>query len=158
MQKNETQTTTGQKIPDNKKNSKSDFSTAEYSRNKDSALGTSLYQSAYLQPHYQTKNNNQQASNIYTENDFRKFREAYCRNMQGPFLTFCCYSLSLLLFMRIFVLEFVNIMHSLLLPAALVILFFYFKEKNKDSANLNKYLLMILVPLVVLIVAQKTIS
>ena len=78
--------------------------------------------------------------------------------MQGPFLTFCCYSLSLLLFMRIFVLEFVNIMHSLLLPAALVILFYYFREKNNYSANLNKYMLMILVPLVVLIVAQKTIS
>lgn len=78
--------------------------------------------------------------------------------MQGPFLTFCCYSLALLLFLRIFVLEFVNFMHSLLLPAALVIMFFYFREKNNYSSNLNKYMLLILVPLVVLIVAQKTIS
>jgi hypothetical protein len=95
---------------------------------------------------------------LYSEDDFRKFREIYCRNMQGPFLTFCCYSLGLLLFLRIFVLEFVNFMHSLLLPAALVVMFFYFREKNNYSSNLNKYMLMILVPSVVLIVAQKTIS
>ena len=78
--------------------------------------------------------------------------------MQGPFLTFCVINLSLLLFLRVFVLQFVNIMHSLILPTLLVTMFYYFKVKNKLMANLNKYLLSILVPLVVLVVAQKTIS
>jgi hypothetical protein len=37
-------------------------------------------------------------------------------------------------------------------------MFYYFKVKNKQMANLNKYLLSILVPFVVLVTAQKTIS
>lgn len=79
--------------------------------------------------------------------------------MQTPFLKFSLVSLCILLFLRIFVLEFISIIHNFGLPACLVALFYYFNEKNRSSmANLNKYLLTILVPLVVLIVAQKTIS
>lgn len=78
--------------------------------------------------------------------------------MQGPFLTFCFYSLCVLLFLRIFILPYVNIIHSYVLPLCLVLLFRYFRVKNNLMANLNMYLLSILVPLVVLIVAQKTIS
>lgn len=78
--------------------------------------------------------------------------------MQGPFLSFCCYSLCLLLFLRIFILEFVNIMHSIILPTLLVLLFLFFKEMNNTMVNLNIYMLTILVPIVVLVVAQKTIS
>jgi len=37
-------------------------------------------------------------------------------------------------------------------------MFYYFKVKNKQMANLNKYLLSILVPFVALVTAQKTIS
>ena len=78
--------------------------------------------------------------------------------MLGPFLKYCCDSLVLLLFLRIFVLEFVNIMHSIALPSFLVLLFFFFKEKNRQQVNLNQYMLTILLPAVVLISAQKTIS
>ena len=49
-------------------------------------------------------------------------------------------------------------MHSLILPTMLVTMFYYFKVKNKQMANLNKYLLSILVPFVALVTAQKTIS
>ena len=55
-------------------------------------------------------------------------------------------------------LEYVNVMHSLALPSFLVLLFYCFKEKNKEMENLNIYLLAILLPLVILIVAEKTIS
>lgn len=78
--------------------------------------------------------------------------------MQKPFLLFCLISLSILMFLRIFILEFVNIVHSFGLPFCLVLLFYYFNERNKVMKNLNAYLLTILVPLVVLIVAQKTIT
>ncbi|TNV86645.1 hypothetical protein FGO68_gene11630 [Halteria grandinella] len=109
-----------------------------------------------------SQSNPQRASlpgpNQYFEGEFRIFREQQCQQMQGPFLNFCFYSLCFLLFLRVFVLEFVNIMHSLALPTFLVLLFFFFKEKNKTMSSLNQYLLQILVPLVVLIVAQKTIS
>jgi hypothetical protein len=44
-------------------------------------------------------------------------------------------------------------MHSLILPTMLVTMFYYFKVKNKQMANLNKYLLSILVPFVVLVTA-----
>lgn len=90
---------------------------------------------------------------MFSEADLKVFRENYCRQMQGPFLNFCFLSLSLLLFLRIFVLEFVNVTHSLLLPTFLVLMFFFFKVKNDQMANLNKYLLMFLVPMVVLVVA-----
>ena len=89
----------------------------------------------------------------FSEKDFKLFREKYCREMQGPFLSFCCYSLCLLLFLRIFILEFVNIMHSIILPTVLVLLFLFFKEKNNTMDNLNTYMLTILVPIVVLVVA-----
>lgn len=78
--------------------------------------------------------------------------------MQGPFLEFCFIALCVLLFLRVFVLEYVNVMHSLALPSFLVLLFYCFKEKNKEMENLNIYLLAILLPLVILIVAEKTIS
>ena len=78
--------------------------------------------------------------------------------MQSPFLKFSCYSLSLLVFLRIFVLQFVNAIHSYILPVCLLLLFIYFRDLNYRSKDLNFYLLTILVPLVVLIVAQKTIS
>jgi hypothetical protein len=78
--------------------------------------------------------------------------------MQGPFLTYCLVSLCILLFLRVFILEFVNITHSIALPTFLVVLFWLFREGNRRLANLNVWLLAVLSPLVVLIVAQKTIS
>lgn len=95
---------------------------------------------------------------LYSEEELKTFREHNCRQMQVPFLTFCLVSVSALLFLRVFILQFVNIMHSLALPSFLVLLFYYFRERNKTMANLNFYLLTILLPLVVLVVAQKTIS
>lgn len=68
------------------------------------------------------------------------------------------YSLVLLVFLRIFVLEFINIIHSYCLPICLLLLFWFFNEQNKKRTDLNFYLLSILVPGVVLIVAQKTIA
>lgn len=67
---------------------------------------------------------------IYDESDFRAYREKNCRKMQRPFLQFCFVSLCILLFMRIFVLQYVNIIHSYGLPSCLVLLFWYFNEKN----------------------------
>ena len=94
----------------------------------------------------------------YDEEDFLRFREKYSMKMLKPFLQLSLMNLSLLLFMRIFVFQFVNIIHSYCLPACLVFLFWYFNELNKKQANLNTYMLTILIPVVVLIVAQKTIS
>ena len=66
-------------------------------------------------------------------------------------------TLSCLLFSRIFILEYVSIVHSYILPSFLWLLFWYIKEKNKHMPTLNTYLLAILSPLVVLTVAQKII-
>ena len=100
----------------------------------------------------------QHPTQTFSEEEFMHYRKLNCQNMQKPFLKFCLISLSILLFLRVFVLEFVNIVHSCALPICLVLLFWFFNERNEEANNLNVYLLIILVPSVVLIVAQKTIS
>lgn len=89
----------------------------------------------------------------FTEKAFKSYREKHCQKMQGPFLMFSLTTLGILLFLRIFVLQFINIIHSYILPAALVILFWFFLQLNKRRSDLNFYMLTVLVPLVVLIVA-----
>lgn len=89
----------------------------------------------------------------YQEQDFVKLRNQNCKKMQGPFLKSCLCGVTALTILRFFILQYVNEMHSYILPTFLVALFWFFKEMNNYSTKLNHYLILFLVPAVVLVVA-----